>query len=1013
MIKFAFRTLPENVAVLAAVVITLNVVPARAADDHNPADAVASLDVADGLEATLFAYEPMLLSPSNIDIDQFGRIWVCEIVNYRRHDGERAEGDRILILEDTDGDGKVDSQKVFYQGNDINSPHGVCVLGNRVIVSAQGKVFIFTDEDGDDRPDKKEILFTGMGGAQHDHGIHAFSFGPDGKLYFNFGNEGRQIKDRYGEPIVDQAGNVVNNKRQPYQEGMVFRCNLDGSEFETLGWCFRNNWMVATDSFGTIWQSDNDDDGNRGVRINFVMEFGNYGYKDEFTGAGWREKRTGMNTDIPLQHWHLRDPGVVPNVLQTGAGSPAGILVYEGDLLPEVFHNQMIHCDAGPNIVRAYPVQHDGAGYKAEIVNILDGKRDKWFRPSDVKVAPDGSLIVADWYDPGVGGHAMGDVERGRLFRVAPPGAKYTIPKFDYSTPESAVSALRSPTNAVRYLAWTALHEMGAKAEAALRTLYADANPRMRARALWLLARIDGRGQHYVDDAVRDADPDIRIVGIRLARQLRLDVIPIVERLARDSTPRVRRECLIALRHHASPKAPALWAKLARWHDGKDRWYLEALGIAADKQWDAFLGAWMESINGNWKTPAGRDIVWRSRATKTPELLAAVINDSSVPVASLPRYLRAFDFLTGNDKQAVLASLAFDRYASDPQRGSLVAAEAVERLTDFDFNADTAHKAALNRILDQARGTSQFVTLVEKLNLPERYPELLAIAQAKPAEQLGIEAIRVLLDKRQRAIIAEALRSEDSLLAVATAEVLRHSRHGAASRLLMPLIGDAAVSLPVRRAATYAVGRSRFGARELIRRARDGELDARLKEAAAAALHASRNPDVRKQAQSLFPLPPAKDDQPLPPIDVLMARKGNVARGKEIFATTGTCATCHIVNGQGKEVGPNLSEIGDKLSRQAFFQSILFPSAAISHNYESYAVQTADGEVVTGLLVSRTADAVSIKSSDSIVRTFKTDAIDAFAMQEISLMPADLQKVMSADDLIDVVAYLTTLKKSP
>ena len=143
-----------------------------------------------------------------------------------------------------------------------------------------------------------------------------------------------------------------------------------------------------------------------------------------------------------------------------------------------------------------------------------------------------------------------------------------------------------------------------------------------------------------------------------------------------------------------------------------------------------------------------------------------------------------------------------------------------------------------------------------------------------------------------------------------------------------------------------------------------------------------------------------------------MARKGNVARGKEIFATTGTCATCHIVNGQGKEVGPNLSEIGDKLSRQAFFQSILFPSAAISHNYESYAVQTADGEVVTGLLVSRTADAVSIKSSDSIIRTFKTDAIDAFAMQEISLMPADLQKVMSADDLVDVVAYLVTLKKS-
>ena len=73
---------------------------------------------------------------------------------------------------------------------------------------------------------------------------------------------------------------------------MVFRCNEDGSDFETLGWNFRNNWEAAVDSFGSVWQSDNDDDGNRGVRINYVMEFGNYGYRGEFSGKGWRDKRT-------------------------------------------------------------------------------------------------------------------------------------------------------------------------------------------------------------------------------------------------------------------------------------------------------------------------------------------------------------------------------------------------------------------------------------------------------------------------------------------------------------------------------------------------------------------------------------------------------------------------------------------------------------------------------------------------------------------------------------------------
>lgn len=131
-----------------------------------------------------------------------------------------------------------------------------------------------------------------------------------------------QIKDKQGEPVIDMAGNVVQANRKPYQEGMVFRCNLDGGGFETLGWNFRNNWMVTVDSFGTLWQSDNDDDGSRGTRINYVMEFGNYGFRDEMTGAEWKQDRTGMSNDIPTRHWHQNDPGVVPNLLQTGAGPP-------------------------------------------------------------------------------------------------------------------------------------------------------------------------------------------------------------------------------------------------------------------------------------------------------------------------------------------------------------------------------------------------------------------------------------------------------------------------------------------------------------------------------------------------------------------------------------------------------------------------------------------------------------------------------------------------------------------
>jgi hypothetical protein len=264
-----------------------------------------------------------------------------------------------------------------------------------------------------------------------------------------------------------------------------------------------------------------------------------------------------------------------------------------------------------------------------------------------VKIAPDGSLIVADWYDPGVGGHAMGDLERGRLFRVTAAGgsSRYRVPTFDFTTAAGAVAALKNPNYAVRYLAWTALHGLGAAAEAELGQLLASDNPRLRARAVWLLARIPGREQHYIQAASRDPDPNVRLVALRLARQsASIDLIPIVSSLADDDAPQVRRECALALRHRG-PEVAELWARLAARHDGRDRWYLEALGIGADRQWDACLSAWLARVGEQWNTPSGRDIIWRSRAAMTATYLGRIIADPHISVAELPRYFRAFDFL--------------------------------------------------------------------------------------------------------------------------------------------------------------------------------------------------------------------------------------------------------------------------------------------------------------------------------------------------------------------------------
>jgi putative membrane-bound dehydrogenase-like protein len=688
------------------------------------AEGLADFTVAPGLDVALFASEPRVRNPTNLDIDHRSRIWVAEGVNYRGSFKPwgmlEPKGDRIVILEDSNDDGAADKETVFYQDPSINAALGVCVLGNKVIVSCSPHIFVLTDSDGDDRADKRELLFTGIAGFDHDHAVHAAVFGPDGKLYFNFGNAGKQLRrptgklkdalplhgliskedmNKFSEPVIDLAGNEVTDRRKPYQHGMVFRCNLSGSDVETLGWNFRNNYEVAVDSFGTMWQSDNDDDGNKGVRINYVMAYGNFGYRSEVDGAAWKANRTGWNAEIPLRHWHQNDPGVVPNLLQTGGGSPTGICVYEGTLLPVAFRGQMIHCDAGPGVVRAYPTTVDGAGYKATSIDILTSK-DSWFRPADVCVAPDGSIYVADWNDAGVGGHNMADRDpekmRGRIYRVAPKGFKPQRPNLKFDTPRNLVAALESPNQSARFLAHTKLVALGETAEDALKRTLESSDGRYKARGLYILSTIRSKQQAYMIIALKDTNPDVRVTGVRIARQyndlarktreetarqldritekLNPNVIPgsetttfdnpydvanIVEQMIADPSPRVRRECAIALHGNKSEKAAGLWVKLAAQHDGKDRWQLEALGIGAAGQEDKFFAAWLKQAHDQWNTPAGRDIVWRSRSKHSAALLAKLVIDKATPKAEKNRYLRAMDFIPKcPEKDAALAEIA-------------------------------------------------------------------------------------------------------------------------------------------------------------------------------------------------------------------------------------------------------------------------------------------------------------------------------------------------------------------
>ncbi len=983
--------------------------------ERDPKNAVSGLKVHEGLEVTLAANEPMIQSLTNLDVDHRGRIWVCEVVNYRAHLGKRPAGDRILILEDKDGDGVVDSSKVFYQGSDIDSAMGICVLGDRVIVSASPNIWVFTDQDGDDVPEKKELLFSNTGMPQHDHSAHSFIFGPDGKLYWNFGNTGKAVHDAAGNLVVDQSGKSVVDNGQPYYGGMVFRCNLDGSQLETLAHNFRNNYETTIDAFGTLWQTDNDDDGNKAARVNYVMEYGNYGYRDQLTGAGWQAPRINQEATVPERHWHLNDPGVAPTMLITGAGSPSALTFYEGDLLPQKFCNQIMHCEPGLNVVRAYPVIAQGAGYQATIENLLQADGDNWFRPVDVCSAPDGSLWITDWYDPGVGGHAMGDLSRGRLFRVAPVGVRYQIPALDVSTPVRAAAALVSPNQATRFLAWQAIAKFGKSSQAALEHLSVDANPRHRARALWALGKLVGNGNQAVASALSDQDPDVRCMGVRLARQLRMSPAEYFPKVLADSAPSVRRELAIALRQDQSSDMPQLWASLAAGYDGGDRWMVEALGIGAELRWDDCFKAYTERMASQNSQPH-LDVVWRARTQAALPYLIQQLQRDDLTTQEIARLLRSLDFQTKSESmldqvKKTLAALMQNKEMSQSHRLLAVELLMIEPQAQSAVEPGAVETLLQTELQSASRGRK--LEILTKLDVPGKNKLLIEMSSQDPVDSASVAAAAQVLQAHKTEAAIDILKS----LEPNRQSVLIQAIAAGSPKVVNPFLQQAArndtLDASIRIAAAKGLARSPSGANRLLRMTEAGELLPQARMVIGSLLRQSGEQEIRQRAAELFPPPKSKSTEELPPLDQLLARSGNAQKGANIYRTTGTCAKCHPLGTDTRPVGPDLSEIGNKMAKEALYVAILDPSAGISHNYESYSALTTDGQVITGLLISQTADRVVLRDVEGIDRTFARSQLEDITKLSTSLMPSNIVEQLSAEDLVDLVEYLQTLQKKP
>jgi putative heme-binding domain-containing protein len=331
------------------------------------------------------------------------------------------------------------------------------------------------------------------------------------------------------------------------------------------------------------------------------------------------------------------------------------------------------------------------------------------------------------------------------------------------------------------------------------------------------------------------------------------------------------------------------------------------------------------------------------------------------------------------------------------------AIEALKRLKGVDLESNPALKAAVLKTLEGVKGTPQFVELVRDFKLKGKADELLAFAIAHPADSLGVEAFRL--------AVADKGATNLSPLSAPLIELMGNTAEKEFVPILEPVIEDSKQDLALRKTAVKAMAQTEEGAMHLLKLASADKLDPALKFTASATLNAVHWPAIKSEAAKILPLPQGRNSS-LPPVAELIKMKGDVANGQKIFRRQEiNCIGCHQVNGEGADIGPALSEIGTKLAREALYESILDPSSGISFGYEAWQIELKNGEEAFGLITSDSGDEITLKTQLGISTKHKKSEIARRTQLKDSIMPQGLQAAMSTQELVDLVEYLSSLKK--
>ena len=426
----------------------------------------AMLKPADGLEATLWASEPMVVNPTNMDVDSRGRVWITEGLNYRlthRPLKKIDEADRIKILEDTDGDGKADKVTVFAD-HIFPIPMGLAVeertartantRGLRVYVGNSPDILVFEDTDGDDKADKRSVLLTGFGGVDSDHGVHGMTLGPRRQALLH---PRRRLLLVRGEGRLARRPELRRRRRLGAPRQLVEPGQHPPGE---------SRRDRVRDPGRPPAEQLRDQPERLRQRLHLRQRRRRQPGLPGDLGHGRRLPTATGPPGAPATG-AKKSRATSPSSSGPATAAPAGSWSTKARSCPaEAYKGCLFEADAGTRQINFFPIERHGSSFRTDY-KVLLGSDDPWFRPVDMTAAPDGSVFVADWYDAGVGGHSFRDQDTGRIYRVAPKGSKPSVAKPDFATIPGLIALLKSPVVATQDAARRSPDRARAEAKAA------------------------------------------------------------------------------------------------------------------------------------------------------------------------------------------------------------------------------------------------------------------------------------------------------------------------------------------------------------------------------------------------------------------------------------------------------------------------------------------------------------------------------------------------------------------